>query len=334
MKQAWIQKNSPAIVLAPMEGVTDSPMRRLLTELCPFTHCVTEFLRISQVVPPPRVFHRHASELKTASRTTAGTPVIFQLLGGDPEKLAHSAQIAASLGAAGVDLNFGCPAPTVNRHDGGATLLKYPCRIDTIVRAVRAAVPEKIPVSVKMRLGWDDPTAIYENAHIAANAGAAWITIHGRTKTQGYQPPAYWDAMGRLQKKLSIPVIANGEIWTIEDFRRCREETGCEHFMIGRGALANPYLIHEIAQELRLSDAKAPSYPSPEDWHNLIEQFVAISTPLSRNPNYVIRRVKQWINYVNRRRPLEYFTQMIRTQTLEEFVVLQKSKNLFIPALR
>lgn len=109
-----------------MEGVTDAPMRTLLTEGGAFTHAVSEFLRISEGDLPGRVYLEHVPELKTNSKTPSGTPVIFQLLGGDPEKLSRAALTAVKLGAIGIDLNFGCPAPTVNRHDGGATLLKYP----------------------------------------------------------------------------------------------------------------------------------------------------------------------------------------------------------------
>jgi tRNA-dihydrouridine synthase C len=125
----WVLKGTPALILAPMEGVTDAPMRSLLTESGSFTHAVSEFLRISENILPERVYLEYSPELKNQGRTPYGTPVIFQLLGGDPEKLAQSAKIAVNLGAVGIDLNFGCPAPTVNRHDGGATLLKYPERI-------------------------------------------------------------------------------------------------------------------------------------------------------------------------------------------------------------
>ena len=165
-----------------------------------------------------------------------------QLLGGDAGRLAAAAVRAHECGAAAVDLNFGCPAKTVNRHDGGATLLKYPGRIREIVAAVRAALPPHVPVSAKLRLGWDTIDAIDENAGMAAEGGAAWITIHGRTRFAGYAPPIFWKPIGRVRERLGIPVVANGDIWTVDDFRRCRDETGCRHFMLGRGALANPRL--------------------------------------------------------------------------------------------
>src|SRR5262249_48036181 len=147
---------------------------------------------------------------------------------------------------------FGCPAPTVNRNDGGATLLNHPCRIREIVSAVRSAVPKDIPVSAKIRLGWDSIDQVYENASMAAEGGASWLTIHARTRTQGYQPPVFYHPISVVRESLSIPVVANGDVFSLDDFLRCRDETGCMHFMIGRGALARPSLSYEIARELGL----------------------------------------------------------------------------------
>lgn len=304
---AWILPQKPALVLAPMEGVTDAPMRALMTELPGFTHTVTEFLRVSNTVLPKRTIRRHMTELSNGSRTKTGIPVTLQLLGGDPERLALTAKAAVELGALGIDLNFGCPAPTVNRNDGGATLLKFPHRIEAIVRTIRDALPKEIPVSAKLRLGFDDPKAIYENAERAARGGAAWITIHGRTKTQGYTPPAYWGPIGEVRRNLDIPVVANGEIWTLDDLKRCRDETGCEHFMLGRGALANPYLPALAARELGILQEVHAPYPDSERWHALLTRFLEISAPLSDNPNYALRRVKQWLGYVHRRFGFEDF---------------------------
>ncbi|RZA08434.1 MAG: tRNA-dihydrouridine synthase family protein [Proteobacteria bacterium] len=315
-----IRHGRPALVLAPMEGVTDAPMRALLTELPGFTHCVTEFLRISQQALPLKCYPRHAGELKTNSRTGAGVPVIFQLLGGNAERLALSAKFACEAGAQGIDLNFGCPAPTVNNHDGGAAILRCPERVEEIVKAVREAVPAHLPVSAKLRLGWDDPNAIFENAARAERGGASWITIHGRTKTQGYRPPAYWEPIAAVARQVSIPVIANGEIWDLDDFKRCRDITRGEHFMIGRGALANPHLAAQIAAELGIPTAKGVSpFPTEQEWRDLLSRFVEISAPLSDNPNYCLRRVKQWMRYVDSRKPFQDFQELKRMERIEDF---------------
>lgn len=279
-----------------MEGVTDAPMREFITRTGLFDYCVSEFIRVSGHVVPAKVFLRDCPELGQKAKTTSGILVQVQLLGGDPERLAQSALEAVLAGACGIDLNFGCPAPTVNRHDGGATLLKYPDRLEKIVRAVRDAVPAHLPVSAKMRLGFDDPKAIYENARRAEQGGASWIAIHGRTKTQGYQPPAYWKPIGEVKRAVSVPVIANGEIFTIEDFRRCREETGAIHFMIGRGALANPILPRLIRKELGLdlipvpNPVQLPEDANPKAWALAFAEY-ALVQPSEK-------RIKQWVRYI------------------------------------
>src|SRR4051812_48770492 len=246
----------PALILAPMEGVTDAPMRAVQGAAGAFTYAVSEFVRISHAVPPRSIFLRHVPELRRGAVTPNGLPVHVQLLGGDPARMAASAVVAHECGAKAIDINFGCPAPTVNRHDGGATLLKFPRRIREIVAAIRAAVPPEIPVSAKLRLGWDSVDAIYENVEMAAEGGASWVTIHGRTREQGYQPPALWHPIGIVRERLGIPVVANGDIWSVEEFHRCRAETGCVHFMLGRGAIANPALSHQIACELGLKPGR------------------------------------------------------------------------------
>ncbi len=303
-----------------MEGVTDPPMRALLSRLGGFTFCVTEFLRVSQLVPPAKVFRCHVPELRHGARTAAGTPVQVQLLGGDPGRLAQAAEIAVQAGARAVDLNFGCPARTVNRHDGGATLLRYPDRICAIVAAVRRAVPAEFPVSAKLRLGWDDPAAIHVNAERAAEGGAAWITIHGRTKAQGYRRPAYWEPIGEVRERLRIPVVANGEIWTLEDFRRCRAQTGCEHFMLGRGALADPALARLAAWELGVPGAEPASSVSgsPTEWLPLVREFVALNAATGRTASATLARVKQWCHLANQDGKLPWFDTLKRLQDLEE----------------
>ncbi len=308
----WIQTGVPALVLAPMEGVMDAAMRALLSELGGFTFCVAEFLRISQAVPGPKVFHRHVPELTQGSRTAAGLPVQVQLLGGDADKLARAALVAVQAGTDAIDLNFGCPARTVNRHDGGATLLQYPERIREIVAAVRATVPAHLPVSAKLRLGWDDMHAIHVNAEHAAEGGASWITIHARTKSQGYRPPAYWQPIGEVRARLGIPVVANGEIWTIEDLRRCQDETGCEHFMLGRGALADPTLASAAARELGISVAKSRASLLAEDrpgafFLSLILRFVEIGVPMGMGHGYLAARIKQWLRLINHHGQLPWF---------------------------
>jgi len=314
-----VKSTEPALILAPMEGVTDAPMRAVQGESGAFAYAVSEFLRISHSVPSKSVFHRHVPELLDASLTPTGLAVQVQLLGGHPGRMAESAAVAVEAGAQAIDINFGCPARTVNRHDGGATLLQHPYRIREIVSAVRAAVPREVPVSAKMRLGWDSTDPIDENAQMAAEGGAAWLTIHGRTRCAGYSPPIHWQPIGRIRERLGIPVVANGDIWNIEGFRRCREETGCRHFMLGRGALANPLLPIQAAAELGVSSA---NQVAPVDWPSLLRRYIHWARSTGRySPDAILRRLKQWLNMAGTFGAFTQFDRIKRARHIEELFV-------------
>ena len=235
------------VMIAPMEGVIDHTMRELLSSLGGVDRCVTEFVRVSERLLPPRVFHRLCPELATGGKTASGVPVFVQLLGGQPAVMAENAARAAELGALGIDLNFGCPARTVNRSDGGAIILREPRRVHDITAAVRAAVPAHIPVTVKTRLGFEDGTLFLDIVEGIEAAAATELTIHARTKRDGYRPPAYWESIAQARERVSMPVIANGEIWSVDDALRCRAITGCEDVMLGRGVIARPDLPRLIA---------------------------------------------------------------------------------------
>lgn len=314
----FLKPKQPALILAPMEGVTDAPMRDFLTRTGYYDYCVSEFIRVSQLALPSKVFSKHVPELLTDSRTSSGIPVQIQILGGDPERMAESALNAINAGAKGIDINFGCPAPTVNRHDGGATLLKSPERIEGIVRAIRDQVPSHYPVSAKLRLGFASMDAIDENAKRAEQGGASWITIHGRTKTQGYIPPAYWKPIGRVARAISIPVVANGEIWTIDDFKRCQDETQSIHFMIGRGALATPNLAREIRKELGISRLETPeNLHFPEElsgklWGHVFQKYSLVQ------PSE--KRIKQWVRYLRTKNEFPWWDEIKSLQSVPEIL--------------
>ena len=222
-----------------MEGLLDHGLRDILTRVGGVDRCVSEFIRITDQLLPSRSFVRVVPELKHGSRTPAGVPVRPQLLGSDPVCLAENAARLAELAPAGIDLNFGCPAKTVNRHRGGAVLLDEPELIHAIVAAVRRAVPAPIAVSAKMRLGYDDDARLLDCAHAIDSAGASELAVHARTKAHGYRPPAYWESIAAVREAVRLPVIANGEIWSADDAARCRQVTGCSTLMLGRG-MASP----------------------------------------------------------------------------------------------
>lgn len=287
------------LLLAPMEGVVDWVMRDTLSQIGGIDQFVTEFLRVTDKLHPESVFYRNCPELKTGSRTRNGTPVFVQLLGGQAEPLAVNALRATKLGALGIDLNFGCPAKTVNRHDGGATLLKSCDRLYTIVKTVREAVPAEIPVTAKIRLGFEDRTACLENAKAIEEAGATWLTVHCRTKTDGYKPPAYWEWIPRMREVSKIHIIANGEIWNTQDFHRCREVTGCSDFMIGRGAMSNPYIFKQIRESLAASEETTAHWQNTK---NLLPGFFEAST-FHINEYFAVSRTKQWLRALSLKSP-------------------------------
>lgn len=217
------------LVLAPMDGVTDHVYRDLLTSLAGgnsgISLCVSEFVRVTRASVQPHVLRRACPELDAGGRTPAGVEVFVQLLGGEPGPMAESAALAARLGARGIDINFGCPAKTVNNHDGGASILRAPCRIEAIVSAVRGAVPAEIPVTAKVRLGWESAEHLPEIAKNAEAGGAAWLTVHARTRLQLYRPPVDWAALARAREAVRIPVVANGDINTVGDLQRCAAQS-------------------------------------------------------------------------------------------------------------
>lgn len=237
------------LFLAPMEGLTDFYMRDVLSRIGGYDACVTEFIRVTDRLLPERTFLRACPELRTGGRTRSGAHVHVQLLGSDPEVLADNAALAAMLGAPEIDLNFGCPAKTVNRHRGGAVLLDEPETVHAIVAAVRRTVPADIPVTAKMRLGVKDRARMLENACAIEAAGASRLVIHARTRTDGYRPPAHWEAIATIRESVSLPLMANGEIWTVQDAARCRDISGCCDLMLGRGAVTDPALARRIRGE-------------------------------------------------------------------------------------
>ena len=312
-----LRPDTPAVILAPMEGVTDAPMRAVQGAAGGFTYAVSEFLRVSHSVPPRHVFHSHMPELESGCVTATSLRVQLQLLGGDSGRMAESAGRACELGATGIDLNFGCPAPTVNRHDGGASLLRYPKRIREIVGAVRGAVPAHLPVSAKLRLGWDGIDAIDDNAAMAAEGGATWITIHGRTRVAGYAPPVFWKPIGRVRERLGLPVVANGDIWTFADFLRCREETGCTHYMLGRGALADPRLPHRVAAELGIGPAVTEG--GPFNWRGRLRELVVWTERFhTGRAEKTLCRLKQWLRVAAGAGQFPRFDAIKRAANLDE----------------
>ncbi|HGV3502525.1 TPA: tRNA dihydrouridine(16) synthase DusC [Providencia stuartii] len=280
------------VLLAPMEGVLDPLVRSLLTAVNDYDLCISEFVRVVDTLLPAKTFYRLCPELKYQSRTLSGTLVRVQILGQHPQWLAENAYRAIELGSWGVDLNCGCPSKTVNGHGGGATLLKQPDLIYQAAKAMREAVPKELPVSVKVRLGWDSISLAHEIADAVQQAGATELTIHGRTKEDGYKAERInWQAIGEIRHRLSIPVIANGEIWDYDSAQRCLEVTGCDAVMIGRGALNTP----NLSRVIKYNEIKMPW----EQVESLLLKYTELEK-LGDTGHYHAARIKQWLGYLRK----------------------------------
>ena len=280
------------VLLAPMEGVLDSLVRELLTEVNDYDLCITEFVRVVDQLLPAKVFHRLCPELHNNSRTPSGTRVRIQLLGQYPQWLAENAARAVELGSFGVDLNCGCPSKLVNGSGGGATLLKDPELIYRGAKAMREAVPDHLPVTVKVRLGWDNSDRQFEIADAVQQAGASELAVHGRTKEQGYKAEHInWQAIGEIRQRLTIPVIANGEIWDWQSAQDCMAISGCDAVMIGRGALNIPNLS-------RVVKYNEPRMPWP-DVVMLLQKYTRLEKQ-GDTGLYHVARIKQWLGYLRK----------------------------------
>lgn len=286
------------LFLAPMEGLADYVLRDVLTSTGGYDGCVSEFVRITGSLLPARVYERDTPEILDGGFTRSGTPMVIQLLGSDPAWLARNAAYAASLSPHGIDLNFGCPAKVVNRHGGGAMLLTQPELLNRIVAAVRGAVPAHIPVTAKMRLGVSDTSLAIDCATALAEGGAASLVVHARTRDHGYRPPAHWEWIARIADAVDVPVIANGEVWTVADWARCRSVSGCADVMIGRGAVSDPFLAQRIRGTM-------DSAPSADEWPLVVRQISDYLRKLHARISscHEHGRVKLWLSYLKRTWP-------------------------------
>jgi len=319
---------NPVRLLAPMEGLTDPLMRQILTQIAadlgrPYDWSVSEFIRVTQTVLPAHVFYKYVPELHHNAKTASGTPIHIQLLGSEAQLMAENAAFACALGAPAIDINFGCPAKTVNSHRGGSVLLDEPEVMYEIISAVRKAVPSDTPVSAKIRLGYTDTSRMDDIRGAIAASGADWLTIHARTKTQGYKPPAYWKKIQGFNS-LDIPVIANGEIWNSEQAQLCIRQSGTKHLMLGRGAVTRPDLIAQV---------DTADFPEDESlkksvllWQDLIAHQIKFLQGEVKNDVVLVGRYKQWLGMLTKGYP--------EAQSLWNEIKREKDKAAIITALQ
>ncbi len=307
-------KDKSKIVLAPMQGLTDAPMRDLLTRIGGFDECVSEFVRITHTVHSRQTWLKYAPEIANGNRTVAGVPCVVQLLGSDADNMAVNALEAVRFGADKIDLNFGCPAPTVNKHQGGAVLLKEPERVFHIVKTLRAALPEHIPLTGKMRLGFEDKSLALENACAIAEGGACALTVHARTKVEGYEPPAHWVWVRKIREAVAIPVTANGDVFTLDDYLGIKRESGCDSVMLGRGAVMRPDLARQIKQYERGEAVDAADFAEVMGW---IRLFFDLCLEKEAQNKYPVARLKQWLGMLKKVYP-EAHTLFEAVRTIKE----------------
>lgn len=258
----------PPLLLAPMAAVTNPPMRTLCEEMgCGFT--LTEFL-------PAHALARGIEKIvRNIAPATPGRKFGVQIFGRVPVDMAEAARTAVTCGASLVDINMGCPAKRVVAGECGSALMRTPEIAADLVVAVREALPPEIPVTVKMRAGWDEG---HKNApEFAARmveAGAAMITVHGRTRTQGFAGRADWSVIRHVKEAIAVPVVGNGDVVDIESMRGLIETAGCDGVMIGRGAMGNPWIFARLSAVL--AGRPDPGPPSVAERHATLRRHYAL----------------------------------------------------------
>ena len=235
------------VFLAPMAGVTDTAYRIIAHDMgCPLCY--------AEMVSSQGIHFKNERTLSMLASEPAERPLAMQIFAATPEMAAEAAAYVEQLGTADIlDFNMGCPAPKIVKNGEGSALMRDPERATAILTAIRKAV--KMPLSVKMRIGWDESSInVVDLAKRAEAAGVDAITVHGRTREQFYRGHADWEKIGEVRRAVSIPVIANGDVRTYDDLDRIREVTGCEAVMVGRAAQGNPWIFRQLTHYLRTGE--------------------------------------------------------------------------------
>ena len=258
------------VFLAPMAGITDKPMRRMV-------HAKSggDVALISEMVAINALSRKNAKTYRIADVRDEPYPVIVQLVGADEVLFADAAQLAAELGAAGIDINMGCPVRKIITGGAGSALMKNPEQAAKIIKSVKNAV--KLPVSVKFRKGWDNNSVnATDFAKMCEASGAEFITVHGRTRAQGYSGTADWNIIKEVKSAVKIPVVGNGDVTSPQSAAEMIKQTGCDGVMIGRAALGAPWLTGEIATYLK--NGSLPQKQPAQEVKNTLLKHISLLT--------------------------------------------------------
>jgi tRNA-dihydrouridine synthase B len=273
---------NPPLILSPMAGVTDVSFRRLIKRCGGVGLTVSEFISVEGLT-------RSNPKSKRQMRFYADErPFAAQIFGGQPERMRMAAEMAQEVGADILDINCGCPAPKVVKHGGGSGLLKDHERLETILKEIKKAI--QIPLTIKIRAGYFDHTInAVETAKLAESCGVEHIALHGRTKEQGYRGLANWELVKQIKAAVRVPVSGSGDVATIEGAFARFQETGCDGVLIGRGAMANPWIFRQIEDAMYGRESFQPTLADKRAI--LLEYFDMLREDMPETP--AINRMKQ-----------------------------------------
>ena len=277
----------PCTALAPMQDVTDLPFWHLMSRYGGPDMYFTEYFRIREG------FKLERPTLKSITHNPTDKPAIAQMIGNHVPSLVAAARELQQYPVAAIDLNLGCPAPIVYKKCAGGGLLREPARIDTILGALRAAID--IPFTVKTRIGFDDPSVFDELLALFGKHHIDLLSVHGRTVHEGYRSGVHYDYIARAVKTLPCPVLANGNVYSAAKGQTVLKDTDAAGLMIGRGAIRNPWIFHQIRQTLH---GETPFIPNGHDVLNYLRDLYETVRPPSLRERSHVQKMKKYFNYI------------------------------------